>query len=373
MALGQPQAASVRHRLLRIGQHGCVTLPVPSGPREADALNAVFALFRANGRWPFFADLDRHLDARGEPDGEAVLLGMPPGLLYGVGPHARPLRDDQLVGLTLAGLASCEGSAEDVDIFLQLVRLAAAIEADREPGAPEPSLTPEMASRRLRLPAAGRSALVDRAGEVLGVEPWGWTGWGRDAETGAWSASFGRRVRRFRGVDSIEHYWSLAHPAEALEVPRVVEPDVTALRQSVPVNSEWIPLLHPDIRAAAEPRLAAGHADNAVEEAWKVLAVAVRELSGLTLDGIPLVNQAFGSNGMLRLGDASTPQGRDEHDGFTNLMRGLAQVGRNLRAHRPSDPSADESEVATMLLLASVCLGRLEKLGRPPVDEAEPA
>lgn len=354
-------------------QHGCVTLPVPSSPREADAVNAVFALFRATGRWPLVADLDRYLDARGEPDAEGVLLGMQPGLLYGVGPNSRPIRDDQRVGLTVAGLAACEGSAEDVAIFLQLVRLAATIEADREPGPPEPTITPEIASRHLQLPAAGRSVLLDRAGEVLGVEQWGSTGWSRDAETAAWSFSFGRRVRQFRGVDSIEHYWSLAHPAEALVVPRVVEPDLTALRQSVPLNDPWIPLLHPDIRAAAEPRLAAGHADNAVEEAWKVLAVALRELSGLTLDGIPLVNQAFGSNGMLRLGDASTPQGRDEHDGFTNLMRGLAQAGRNLRAHRPSDPSADESEVATMLLLTSVCLGRLEKLSRPPVDEAEPA
>ncbi len=351
-------------------QHGCVTLPVPSSPRETVALNAVFALFRATGRRPLFADLDRYLDARGEPDGEDVLLGMPPGLLHGVGPHARPLRDDQPVGLKVAGLASCEGSAEDVDIFLQLVRLAAAIEADREPGAPEPTITPEIASRHLRLPAAGRSVLLDRAGEVLGVEQWGWTGWSRDADTAAWSFSFGRRVRPFRGVDSIEHYWTLAHPADEVGVARVVEPDVMTPRAPIPLDGTWVPLLHPDIRAAAESRLASGHADNAVEEAWKVLAASLRALSGLDLDGVDLVNQAFGAKGSVRFADTSTAQGRNEHEGFTSLMRGLAQAGRNLRAHRPSDPAADETEVAAMLLLASVCLDRIEKLSQPPEDEA---
>lgn len=356
-----------------MGQHGCVTLPVPSSPREADAINAVFALFRADGRWPFFADLDRYLDARGEPDGEDVLLGMPPGLLHGVGPHARPLRDDQLVGLTLAGLASCEGSAEDIDIFLQLVRLAAAIEADREPGAPEPTLTPEIASSHLRLPVAGRSILLDRADEVLGVEQWGWTGWSRDAETAAWSFSFGRRVRPFRGVDSIEHYWSLAHPANGVGVARVVDLDVmTPGAPSLPLDRTWVPLLHPDIRAAAESRLASGHADNAVEEAWKVLSASLQTLSRLDLDGVDLVNQAFGAKGSVRFADTSAVQGKNEHEGFTNLMRGLAQAGRNLRAHRPSNPAADETEVAAMLLLASVCLDRIDRLSRPPEDGAEP-
>lgn len=350
-----------------------MTLPVPSNPRETVALNAVFALFRASGRWPLFADLDRYLDARGEPSGEEVLLEMRPGLLYGVGPYSRPIRNDQPVGLTLAGLAACEGSAEDVTIFLQLVGLAATMESGREPGSPEPTITPDIASRHLRLPAAGRSDLLDRAGEVLGAEQWGWTGWGRDAETAVWSFSFDRRVRRFRGVNSIEHYWSLAHPAESVEAPRALEPEVTPLAMSsVSLDDTWVPLLHPAVRVVAEPRLASGHADNAVEEAWKVVAAALRELSGLDLDGVDLVNQAFGSKGSFRFADMSTAQGRNEHDGFTNLMRGLAQAGRNLRAHRPSDPSADESEVATMLLLASVCLDRIDKLSPTPTIESSP-
>ena len=182
----------MRERWLRLGQHGLMTLPVPSGPREAAVLNAVFTRFRTTRRWPVFADLDRYLDSRGEPSCEDVLLEMRTGLLYGVGPNSRPLRNDQPVGLTLAGLAACEGSAEDVATFLHLVGLAATIEADREPGSPEPTITPEIASRHLRLPAAGRRDLLDRAGEVLGAEQWGWTGWGRDAETAAWSFSFDR-------------------------------------------------------------------------------------------------------------------------------------------------------------------------------------
>jgi uncharacterized protein (TIGR02391 family) len=355
----------------RLGQHGLMTLPVPSDPREAAVLNAIFVLFRATGRWPAFADLDRYLDAHAEPDSEGVLLGMGPALLYGVAPHTRPLRNDQPVGLTLAGLAACEGSDEDVSTFLGLVGLAATIEAEREIGSPEPTITPKIASDRLRLPAAGRSELLDRAGEVLATEPWGWTGYARDAETSAWSFSFDRRVRRFRAVDSIERYWSLAHPAEVVEVSMAVEPEVMPPAASaVTLDDTWIRLLHPEVRAIAESRLAAGHADNAVEEAWKVVAAALRELSGLDHDGVDLINQAFGSKGSLRFADTSTAQGRSEHEGFTNLMRGLAQAGRNLRAHRPSDQPADEAEVATMLLLASVCLDRIDKLSPTPVSES---
>lgn len=363
----------MRGRWLRLRQHGPMTLPVPSSPREAGVLNAVFTLFRTTRRWPVFADLDRYLDSRGEPSGEGVLLEMRPGLLYGVGPNSRPLRNDQPVGLTLAGLAACEGSAEDVATFLQVVALAATMESDREPGSPEPTITPEIASRHIRLPAAGRSDLLDRAGEVLAAEPWGWTGCRRDPETAAWSFSFDRRVRPFRGLDSIERYWSLAHPVEVVDASRAAEPEVMAPATSaVTLDDTWVRLLHPAVRAVAESRLASGHADNAVEEAWKVVAAALRELSGLDLDGVDLLNQAFGSKGSFRFADTSTAQGRNEHEGFTNLMRGLAQAGRNLRAHRPSDPSADEAEVATMLLLASVCLGRIDKLSPTPATETRP-
>lgn len=104
------------------------------------------------------------------------------------------------------------------------------------------------------------------------------------------------------------------------------------------------------------PRLEVGHADNAVEETWKVVAAKLRGLSGLDLDGVDLVNQALGSKGPLQLSDRMSAQGRNDHDGITNLLRGLAQAGRNVRAHRPSNTEAAETEIAALLLVASLCL-----------------
>lgn len=85
-------------------------------------------------------------------------------------------------------------------------------------------------------------------------------------------------------------------------------------------------LLHPAVALAALPRLEAGHADNAIEESWKVLAPRLRQLSGLDADGLDLVNGALGDKGSIRLGGRNTPQGHSEHQGFSDLMRGLARI-----------------------------------------------
>jgi uncharacterized protein (TIGR02391 family) len=356
----------------QVGQDEPVMFPTPGGARESRAIEAVFSLFQSAGIWPSFEDLDRFLDSRGEPDAEEVLLNMPAGLLYGVGPQSRPIRNDQSVGLTVAGLAACESADEDLSIFLQLLGLAATLEAERQPGEPEPTLTADDAARSLRHPApAGPSDLLARAGHVLAVEQWGWTQHSLQSDAPSWSFTVDRRVRPFRDVTSIESYWNIAHPEQQTVFGRVEQLAPVAASTSVG-KSDWVALLHPSISAVAESRLAAGHDDNAIEEAWKAVAATLRRMSGLSLDGIDLVNQALGVKGPIRLGDLSDMQGRNEHDGFTNLLRGLAQVGRNLRAHRPSDPDVDEAEVAALLLLASICLSRLDGPSVEPGELPDP-
>lgn len=323
-------------------------------------LAAVFTLLQGAGRWPTFDVLDRYLDGQGVPDGEDLLVGMPQGLLYGVGPHSRPIRDEQEIGLTAAGVAAVDATGEDVALFLALVALAVELESDRPPGGPAPTLDAASAERRLRLPAAGRAELLARAGSVLATEPWGWSGHSPADSDRSWSFTFDRRVRRFRGVAALEDYWNLAHPEPS--PPVGLPASIVLPHRSADGEHAWLLLLHPSVAAVAVPRLAAGHADNAVEETWKVVASRLRVLTGHDLDGVDLVNQALGTKGVLELGDRTSAQGRNEHDGITSLLRGLAQVGRNVRAHRPSHAEVAETEVAALLLVASFGLDRLDEI-----------
>ena len=63
-------------------------------------------------------------------------------------------------------------------------------------------------------------------------------------------------------------------------------------------------------------------------------------MSGRSEDGARLVNNTLGRNG-VRLGDTSV-RGIDGHEGYFSLLRGLAHLGRNIRAHRVDEVGPDQ-------------------------------
>lgn len=210
-----------------------MALPVPPDARAAKVIEAIYRLFFARGAWPTFTELDRYLDMRGEPDAETVLVGLPAGIAYGVG--MSPLRDDQEVALTVAGLAACGEATEDLDIFLRIIRHAAELEQEQMPGEPKPELTSAIIAEHVSLPAEGGADLVRRLGAVLRVEPWGWAGASHNEE--AWSFTVDRRVRRLRGVTTVADYWARTREETAgSATPKSPEPD-----QAVRVRS-WLEL-----------------------------------------------------------------------------------------------------------------------------------
>jgi hypothetical protein len=180
-----------------------------------------------------FTELDRYLDLHGEADAEAVLVGLPAGLTYGVG--MAPLRDDQEIALTIAGLAACTDAGEDREIFLRIVRHAAELEQEQLPGEPKPELTSTTIAERVPLPAAGREDLVKRIGAILRVEPWGWSTAGQNED--GWSFTVDRRVRRLRGVADVVDYWTRTRE-EVIPVPGPTAPEP---EQAVGVRS-WLEL-----------------------------------------------------------------------------------------------------------------------------------
>lgn len=295
---------------------------------------------------------------------------MPVGLVVGVGRTSRPIRDDQEVALSIAALVLLDEAKEDVGMFLRLLRQAAALEASLPVGASQPQLAIFDVHPSGVVPLVGRRGALERVGCLLRVEHWGWNLASGDTD---WSFKFDRRIRRLSEVETVEDYWSETHPAPERVQPRVPSAVFDSLGPLDPAYGteplavpKWAELLHPSIAAVAIPRLRVGHGDNAVEEAWKVVAELLRCVSGLEGDGVSLVNHALGNKGPVQLADRSTDRGRDEHDGYADLLRGLVRVGRNLRAHRPSDPDVDENEVAIFLVLASHLLRRLE-LAEPTI------
>jgi uncharacterized protein (TIGR02391 family) len=337
-------------------------------------LRAVHSLFFAAGEWPTFVDVDHYLVPRGEVDAEDVVAAMPAGLLYGVTP-GQPVRDEQQIGLTVAGMAACAGAAEDLEVYLAVVRHAAELDLARLPGSDSAELLSSSLAASVEMPAAGRSELIGRLGALLVAESWG--SGGSSEIDGGWRHTIGRRARRLRTVSTIEEYWELTHPEQApSSPPPMTSPSLRVAPRETGAFVSYGDLLHPEVALAALPRLEAGHADNAIEESWKVLAQRLRQLTGLDTDGQDLVNSALGGKGPIRLGDINTPRGLSEHQGFSDLMRGLARI-RNLRAHRPSAANVPEAEVAALLLLTSLCLTRLDAYETPAEttssDDSSPA
>lgn len=202
-----------------MGHHEHVVMPHAPDARASRVLHAIYRLLVARSTWPSFTELDRYLDMREEPNAESVLVGLPTGLVYGVG--RAPLRDDQEIALTVAGLSACPDAREDLDIFLRIVRFAVDMEQEQLPGAPKPELTSDIVAERVTLPAAGRADLVARAGAILRVEPWGWSSAGHNEH--GWSFTVDRRVRRLRGITTIAGYWDRAREDETVS-PTLREP-----------------------------------------------------------------------------------------------------------------------------------------------------
>ncbi|MFJ9140084.1 TIGR02391 family protein [Streptomyces griseus] len=119
--------------------------------------------------------------------------------------------------------------------------------------------------------------------------------------------------------------------------------------------------LHPAIRSGALARLASGHGDEAVEEACKSVGARIRQLSGLDDDGASLVSTALGSRRIIAINEGVSKSDVSEQEGYMHLGMALYRAARNPRAHRPSDPNFNQSEVTEWLSVASALHRALDR------------
>lgn len=105
-------------------------------------------------------------------------------------------------------------------------------------------------------------------------------------------------------------------------------------------------------------------ADNyfhAVFEANKGLFDRIRELSGLSTDGITLLQEVFSSNPILIINNYRSSSEKNEHTGFGNILKGLCGMFRNPEAHEPKIYwSIGEQDALEILGMISYCHRRLD-------------
>jgi uncharacterized protein (TIGR02391 family) len=126
--------------------------------------------------------------------------------------------------------------------------------------------------------------------------------------------------------------------------------------------------VHPDVLRFCRAELLAEDYFHATFEATKSIADKIRALTGLTLDGTALVDQAFALSGAgpyLLFNGLADETDRSEHNGLANLIRGLFGVFRNIPAHRPRlHATMTEREAFDLFTLASYLHRRLDAASR---------
>jgi hypothetical protein len=175
---------------------------------QRQVLQLVYDEHRMHGTWPAFGILDRRL-ARSRPnlDLAQLVAEVSESFLLPLWSGGVPPEPDALMKLTIQGVALCDGARDDVDLFLRALRWIARRELTFEPEEPHEDsgciVTGRELMRAFRLPSTSRP-VVDRLGQMLHIERWGWS----TAASNDWNWRFtaGRRVRRYARVHSIDDY-----------------------------------------------------------------------------------------------------------------------------------------------------------------------
>jgi len=162
-------------------------------------VQAIYDELLKTSEWPTFAAIDRPLRRR-KIEPLAVLKSIPSDFMI-------PLRHfpqhDDVLQLTVQGVALCEGGERDVGSFLRIIRWAARCEIQGSPGN-RVMVTSVGAAKVLRVSHHRNLGRLRRVFLLLQVERWGSVGSGWDGK--AWTLTLDRDVWRFRRVMTLDQY-----------------------------------------------------------------------------------------------------------------------------------------------------------------------
>jgi hypothetical protein len=218
-------------------------------------LQAVYDVFRREGSWPTFGEVDRALyRGRRRLDVLASARTIPKSFLLPVAYGGTVPSPDAPMRLTLQGVAACEGSADDVALFLRALRWMAQREIRFRPQpaaeTTEVVVTSQQVSRSLRLTRAEHGSLR-RLGALLAVEDWGWIRGGGAPGQGRWDFTVGREVRRFGQVQSVDEYLG-AQARRHEEASATAQPRSTTLSEPATLVEAVSPSRYVDAKVIAD-------------------------------------------------------------------------------------------------------------------------
>lgn len=120
--------------------------------------------------------------------------------------------------------------------------------------------------------------------------------------------------------------------------------------------------VHPDVLIFCRAELLQENYFHAVFEATKSVAEKIRQKTGLTSDGVDLVDKAFGlGTPLLAINTLKTETEQSEQKGFASLLKGMFGTFRNVMGHAPklTWPIA-EADALDILSLISYLHRRLD-------------
>lgn len=310
-------------------------------PEVSRCLQLVYDGFREAAVWPLAHELQRQQARAGTRfDVIAALEALPPEL----GWRGRDI--EGRAQLSLRGIARCEGSSEDVNAFLGLVKLA----YERYIGDESLTITSAELKEALDLSDLG----IERLYQILQVESGLWRGIGKANEE--WNVMVDpERVWYFDSVDSLAEYFATKLRALQPRPNIYIYPSNVVPELDADAGYRW----HPTIAAAAQaidpnnPGAAVSTAAAALEA---MLAQRVRDGGS----GRALILRYFDE---VKRQNPSSPR----IEGLRLLTQGAYAAYRNPAAHGRLDVNLHHAEeiVTLFSLLAS-------ELDRLPLNAAVP-
>jgi hypothetical protein len=178
---------------------------------EADALTEeqrtvlemIYRLFRETGDWPKWGDVYRQLRRAHRFAVSDVYKSIPDTYVQRSTPVPNEPHQDEPARLTLRGIETCSGGAEDIERLTLLLQWFAELEREYEPanGERQPTVTAEQVRDHLGIKSADGAAL-GRLRTMLDISNWG-TSPRQYVSPAEWSVLINPDIYRFENAESI--------------------------------------------------------------------------------------------------------------------------------------------------------------------------
>jgi hypothetical protein len=195
-------------------------IPVDLSEAQRLVVQAAYDVFRESGRWAVVDAIDHLADERWEIDAYEVLRSLPPSVALLDRYH---LRGDQPVKLRVRAIANCDGSQNDLDLFVRATRWLAEKERGFRPTTPHAAEQLRVTSEQFRADLASEGIHLDalaisKVYPLADVERLTWGGtYNIEGDPARWEITLSRDIRPFRRVETLPDFLEIRDRIDAPE------------------------------------------------------------------------------------------------------------------------------------------------------------